>query len=574
MRERNIATAALAVVTLIFVAISSYISDLDETIVHGTGPVEGYYWTVSQYQLAYLRMREAAEVLALQGNVVDDELSKRSDVLMSKALILTGDSELTAFFESIAGFTAGRSATAAFHHRVNPMLDSPESVRMHASELAKEFAGIEDVVLTLANAVAIEDMKARHTAMESLLTRRRLLWISVWFGFSLMLLWVLSMSLSWSRYLREAKARERALESERQAVRAKTQFLGMVSHELRSPLQSIVSALDVLESRQAWGAQSEVTRRIRRSADELAVQLRDLLTLARGQTGHIELRPEVFDAVELVREITGDAASAAESNGLSMAVNVPQEALFVVADGGRIGQLLHNLVNNAVRYTERGGVTVSLQAFDASSALLHLRIADTGPGLPDAAAATMTQGREPVPHQPGRGRGIGLAVVRALLLQLGGSVEVSRTPGGGTTLALAIPAVAAEERAPTKGSGEDRVLVASDDRELLGKVARMCANLELRGDTAPSAAFALNLLAAHTYGAVLIDLGMPGTTAAELAGRVRTSSLNCSAHLVGMTAARSCAEALAAFDSIWGKPIGAAQITALMQQRKPPAPPR
>ena len=575
LRGRNIITAVLAVIAIFFVAVSAWISRLDEQIVQKAGPDEGYYWTVAQYELAYLRMREAAEVLALGGNMDDDELSKRSAVLMSKALILTGESELTAFFESIPGFATGRGAIDAFHRRVNPMLDSPEIQRAHAAELAKDFARIEEVILTLANAVRIEELEARSSALESLLTRRRLLWIAVWVGFALMLLWVLSVSLSWSRYLREAKARERALESERQAVRAKTQFLAMVSHELRSPLQSIVSALDVLESRQAWPQQAEVTRRIRRSADELAVQLRDLLTLARGQTGHIELRPEVFEAVELVREMTDDAAAAAEAKGLSLAVDTPSEPIFVVADGARISQLLHNLIGNAVKYTDRGGVTVSLQAFDASAALLRLRIADTGPGLPAAAVGTMTQGLEPLPHQPGRGRGIGLAVVRALLLQLGGSVKVSLTPGGGTTVDLAIPAVAAEESAPAPGSGKGRALWVSDRRELLDEAACFRGGLGLHCDTAESAAVAMNLLAAHAYGTVLIDLDMPGKTGAEMAAHVRTSGLNSSARLIAMVSDRRPAEVLGAFDAVLEKPIRRDQAAALMRsQKNPPARPK
>ena len=549
-------------IAIFFVAVSSWISELDEKIVHGIGPVEGYYWTVAQYQLAYLRMREAAEILTLRGDMDDDELSKRSDVLMSKAQILTGESELTSFFASISGFEAGKQTIEAFHHRVNPMLDSPQAVRVHARELAKEFAAIEETILTLANAVAIEDMQARDATLESLLTRRRLLWITVWIAFGLMLLCVLSVRLSWSRYQREARARERALESERQAVQAKTQFLGMVSHELRSPLQSIVSALDVLESRHALPDQAEINRRIRRSADELTVQLRDLLTLARGETGRIELRPEVFEATELAREMAEDAASAAEAKGLRLTVETPSEPIFVVADGARIGQLLHNLIDNAVKYTDRGSVAVSLQAFDASAALLRLRIADTGPGLPAAAADTVTQGLEPVSHQPGRGRGIGLAVVRALLLQLGGSIEVSWNPGGGTTVDLAIPAVAAEERTPAEGSGTRRLLVVSDRRELLEKIAAIGAELDLSCDTARSAAVALNLLAAHAYGTVLIDLDMPGKTSANLAAQVRTAGLNRSARLVAMASGRGPAEGT--FDAVLKKPIRREQAATVI----------
>ncbi|VTU32616.1 Aerobic respiration control sensor protein ArcB [Variovorax sp. SRS16] len=540
---------------------------------NSTGPGEGYYWTVAQYEMAYLRVREAIEILALHGDVGDDELSKRGAVLMSRELILTSESELTAYFENIPGFAVGRQEIVAFHRRVDPMLDSPEESRAHAGELVKEFANIENTILTLATEVNMEELQARSATLESLLTQRHLLWIAVRIDFGLMLLWVLSASLSLSRYLREVRTRERALEAEHIAVQAKTQFLSMVSHELRSPLQSIISALDVLEeSQQALPEQASVTRRIRRSADELAVHLRDLLTLARGQTGRIELRPEVFEASALVREMVEDATEAAEAKGLKLTVETPSDPIFAVADGARIGQLLQNLIDNAVKYTSQGRVAVTLLPFDTLKAALCLRVADTGPGLPANAIGTVTQGLEPVPHQPGRGRGIGLAVVRALLQQLGGSIQVSETRGGGTTVDLVIPAVAAEDRAPVEGSGERRLLIVDDSSERMEEMAHACAELALRCDRASSTAVALNLLAAHCYGTVLIDLEMLRKSGAEMVAKVRACSLSGHARVVAMASGRARKNDLSAFDIVLEKPVRREQIAALMQpQRIPPA---
>ncbi|VTU39406.1 hybrid sensor histidine kinase/response regulator [Variovorax sp. PBL-E5] len=565
---RNVVIAALVVVVISFIAVACWISHLDKVIVRTKGPYEGYYWTVAQYEMAYLRMREATEILALHGDIDDDELSKRVDVLMSKALILTGDSELTTFFESIPGFEAGKEKIVAFHRRVNPMLDSIDGLRARADDLLQEFSDIEGTILALANEVRMEEMEASSTALESLLKQRQLLWIAIWIDFGLMLVCVLCVSFSWSRF-RKVTARERALEAEHIAVQAKTQFLSMVSHELRSPLQSIISALDVLEeSQQALPEQASVTRRIRRSADELAVHLRDLLTLARGQTGRIELRPEVFEASALVREMVQDATEAAEAKGLELTVETPSDPIFAVADGARIGQLLQNLIDNAVKYTNQGRVAVTLLPFDTSKAALRLRVADTGPGLPANAAGTVTQGLEPEPHQPGRGRGIGLAVVRALLQQLGGSIQISETKGGGTTVDLIIPAVVAEDRAPVEGSGERRLLIVGDGSERMEEMVHACAALALRCDTAGSTAVALNLLAAHCYGTVLIDLEMLSSSGAELVAKVRACSLNGHVRLVAMASGRAWKSELGAFDTVLEKPVRREQIAALTQPKK------
>ncbi|MGQ3054739.1 MAG: hybrid sensor histidine kinase/response regulator [Roseateles sp.] len=361
-------------------------------------------------------------------------------------------------------------------------------------------------------------------------------------------------------------ASKRAVLDREVAVRHKEFFLGMVSHELRSPLQSIVSALDVLESKRASPEQAEVMKRIRRSANELAVQLRDMLTLARGQTGRMELRPEVFEACELVQESVESMAREAEAKGLAFSVVTPAEPLFLVADGVRIGQLVHNLVSNAVKYTDHGSVSVTLKTCPNGTDEFRIVVADTGPGLPESAAATVTRGLQAEPVLFGERRGIGLAVVRALMMQLDGTVEVSPTPGGGTTFELVVPAARAEDRPPVAGTGEGRILVVDDRPELLSGFAQVCAELGLICDTASSAAMALNLLAAHAYGAVLIDLDMPHKTGAQMATEVRASGVNRGARLVAMTAGHGASDAeLRVFDSVLEKPVRRDQLAALMQ---------
>jgi signal transduction histidine kinase/ActR/RegA family two-component response regulator len=563
-RRRNAILGVLSLMIVLLIGASVSISRLDDQIIRSAGPEEGYYWTVAQYQLAYLQMREAMKIVALDGNIDDDEVARRIAVWMSKASILTGDSELTDSFKAIPGFASRTQEILAFHRHAERSLDTPADMRPRARELLDEFAGIEPTILSLVNEVRLEEIRARSSILDSLLFRRQLLYAALWAGFAAML-WVVIVSISWSRHLREAKAREQALDAERRAVQAKTQFLGMVSHELRSPLQSIVSALDVLESRHALPDQAEVTRRIRRSANELAVQLRDLLTLARGQAGRIELRPEVFEATELVREVAADSNADARARGLALTVTTPSDPLFVVADGARIGQLLHNLIGNAVKYTEHGGVVVRLREFEEAAATLHFSIVDTGPGLPASATATLAEGLELQPQGPRKGRGIGLAVVRALLQQLDGKVLLSKTAGGGTTIELVVPAVPAEERPPAKGSGEGRLLVVDDRRDLLEGFAQVSAELGLHCDTASSAATALNLLAAHVYDTVLIDLDMPGKSGADLAAEVRAGSLNSDIRLVAMSAGLVAPEdAVRAFDAVFEKPLDGPRLLAAL----------
>ena len=537
------------------------------------GSQEPYYFSVAQIQLAFLNLKSNLLLVANGTPANREQIELFNDVLTTRINLLTKPSEMFESYKNVAHFDVHTKLLKQFVDGTLPKLNDPEISPAEAQGLLVEFDEFLPHLIELATDSWRQDNADRETALKSIGRQRAIVG-----AFVLVLLLVVSvMFVLLLRVSRAGAAREAALEAERKAVKTKMQFLGMVSHELRSPLQSIVSALDVLESRRALPEQTELTRLIRRSSNELAVQLRDMLTLARGQTGRIELRPDVFEACELVQELVGELRPTATAKGLRLVAQTPGEPIFVVADGVRIGQLLHNLVGNAVRYTEHGSVTVRLEALVGNSldsgATMNIVVVDTGPGLPETALTTVTQGVEAAQYGEGERRGIGLAVVFALLQQLDGDVQVTTTAGGGTTFTLVIPVVAAEDQRPEEGAGEGRLLVVDDRTDLLVGFANVCADLEVACDTALSAATALNLLAAHAYGAVLIDLDMPGKTGTELATEVKASGLNKGARLIAMTAGSGPTEGgLEVFDLVLEKPIGRDKVATIMQaQRKRPA---
>jgi hypothetical protein len=149
------------------------------------------------------------------------------------------------------------------------------------------------------------------------------------------------------RAIEEERARVAAMQ---ELTTARSAFLAKVSHELRSPLQSIVSALDVIEMRhvRAFEDDGELIARMRRSSLLLNTQLRDLLTLAKGEAAHLELRPEPFEALALVEALADGVRELALAKGLELVIEVPRDAIFVVADGARIDQVLANLAVNSI----------------------------------------------------------------------------------------------------------------------------------------------------------------------------------------------------------------------------------
>ena len=374
------------------------------------------------------------------------------------------------------------------------------------------------------------------------------------------------------RILEEERARVGAMH---EVVTARNAFLSKVSHELRSPLQSIVSALDVFEMRHGHGTaeDDELIGRMRRSSMLLNTQLRDLLTLARGQAGRLEMHPEPFEACTLVEGVALAAREAAKEKGLALKLSLPPAAVFVVADAARIDQVLTNLVANSVRYTHVGEVRVTLHPYDTTTKHLRFEVADTGPGIPPAMLPTLLEpdklasGNE----RKGQGSGIGLAVVRTLVDHLGGSVSVTSQEGEGTAFALEIPAelIDAEGSRAAPDSPTGRVLIVDDRNDVLTGLTSVINELGYECDRAESAAIAANLLAVRRYDAVLLDIQMPIKSGAELATETRGGNgPNQQTRLLGMSAAEVAAQyADGPFDACLAKPIDRnALISALRDE--------
>jgi len=343
---------------------------------------------------------------------------------------------------------------------------------------------------------------------------------------------------------------------------ARSAFLAKVSHELRSPLQGIVSALDVLSMRRGPGANAddELIGRIRRSSLLLNTHLRDMLTLAKGEAGRLEMRPEPFDACALVESVAASAADLASDKKLELIVDVPAAATFVVADGARIDQVLTNLVINSIRYTEAGRVRLALASYDAAARVLRFTVSDTGPGIPAAMLPTLLTPDRVVtgPERRGEGSGIGLAIVRTLVDHLGGRVEVQSQLGKGTTFTVEIPAepVASEAEDEGRDSPTGRVLIVDDRDDVLDALASVLDELGFECDRATSAAVAANLLASRQYDAVLVDIEMPIKGGAELAEETRRGKgPNALTRFIGMSAGEVSDAVLLRLDDCLAKPI-------------------
>jgi signal transduction histidine kinase len=231
------------------------------------------------------------------------------------------------------------------------------------------------------------------------------------------------------------------------ANQSKTDFLAVVSHDLRTPLTAILGYSDLL----AMGVPdpiSDGTRqrvdRIRTAAKHLQYLINELLAFARLEAGREELRTASIDLVGVVSDVAAVMEPIAKERGLDLSVRVPEQPVRIMTDPDKVRQILLNLVGNAVKYTKSGGVTVELAGDDPNG--VHLRVRDTGDGI---AAEHLPRIFDPFwqvdPSQrsQGGGTGLGLSVVKHLSALLGGRVSVKSTVGAGSVFTLWLPATGA-----------------------------------------------------------------------------------------------------------------------------------
>ena len=243
----------------------------------------------------------------------------------------------------------------------------------------------------------------------------------------------------------DADARKQA----EQANRAKSRFLAMASHEMRTPLNGIIGMSKLLGSTTLTAEQQNYTEALERSGQSLLHLIEGMLDLTTIEAGRFVLRPQWFDLGSLLEDTLEllHAQAAEKDIGLGLYV-APQVPARVRSDGERMRQVLINLVGNAIKFTETGGVAVECEtAMQEGAETLILRIRDTGPGLSEEDRVRIFGEFERVDDQNTRhagGAGLGLAISRALAEQFGGLLELEETGPQGSVFTFSFPLEDAE----------------------------------------------------------------------------------------------------------------------------------
>lgn len=235
----------------------------------------------------------------------------------------------------------------------------------------------------------------------------------------------------------------RLYDAVKKANETKTDFLAVLSHDLRTPLTAILGYADLLDigvPEPLPNAARERVRRIRTSAHHLLYLLNELLAFARLDAGHEEVRLTAIDALEVAREVAAVMEPLAHARGLHLRLVQPLEPTPLTTDADKLRQILLNLVGNAIKYTEHGDITISVQAHDRG---VEIQVGDTGTGIAPEHLKRIFEPfwqADPSQRSKGSGTGLGLSVVRRLARLLGGDVTVQSALGCGSTFRLMLPA--------------------------------------------------------------------------------------------------------------------------------------
>ncbi|MCA0356868.1 MAG: response regulator [Proteobacteria bacterium] len=406
---------------------------------------------------------------------------------------------------------------------------------------------------------------------------------ALWLGALLLIAAVAVASRTLSAALRaEADAKteaERRRHEAEEAVAAKSAFVAMISHELRTPISAILAGAARLHGEVPEPSSRMHAQLIADAGGLMRTLLNDLLDFSRLEAGRMSVEKSPFNLRQSLSDTLRLWRPELARKGLKFRVTgastVPQ---WVTGDAMRLKQVLNNLLSNAAKFTGRGGVAVTLGTEHVGDqARLTIDVVDTGPGIPEAAIARLftpfDQLDESVVRQHG-GSGLGLAISRELARLMGGDLTAANEPGQGARFRLSVllePADAPALRPVGPSISGLRVLVVDDHVVNRRAVELILQPFGVEATLAESGEEALELLGSEVFDAVLMDVYMPGLDGRETTRRLRASaSPNRDAPVIAVTASATVKDweacTAAGMNAHVAKPIDPTELfTALSQ---------
>jgi PAS domain S-box-containing protein len=390
------------------------------------------------------------------------------------------------------------------------------------------------------------------------------------------------------------EALRRAIETAEDSDRAKGEFLTNVSHEIRTPMTVVLSSLEQVLNSDLAAEQRKFLQLALSSSQALLRMIDEILVASKIEAGKLVLTREPFDLQQCVREAVEPFSLPARRKGLELSCEVdPDVPKTIVGDRDRLRQVLVNLVANAVKFTERGKVTVEVKptataAAEAAGTVLLISVADTGIGIPRKKMPLLFQRFSQVnasPSRPSGGIGLGLAICKELAEAMGGGMHVESEEGKGSRFTFMLPLSPCgpalhiwgregAEKAVAKAKAESRRILLVEDDPTICEV--MTALLRKRGWEAVAAKdglMALQLWGNGGFDLILMDIQMPLLDGLQVTRAIRVKEQKRGDHIpiIALTAhatredREDCLQA--GMDAFLTKPVASVDLFTLIEEQ-------
>lgn len=405
----------------------------------------------------------------------------------------------------------------------------------------------------------------------------------------------IDMVIAIERDVTAARAHASELEQARRAAedgaRAKAEFLATMSHEIRTPMNGVIGMADLLCETALDTEQTEHANTIRGSAQALLTIINDVLDLSKMDAQKLELNPVEFDLHACLKDVVQLLRPQARDKHLTLDLDLLASLpIHVCADDGRLRQVLINLIGNALKFTETGGVTIRAEAqTEGERTLASIAVRDTGIGIPQDKLAHVFERFSQADAATTRrfgGTGLGLTISRMLVTAMGGDITVTSQPGKGSCFLLTLPVEVVDTTRPVAAvpvDGSDlrclegkRVLVAEDNRVNRLLIDKYLAPTPVTFSFAHDGRQAVTMTASERPDIVFMDMSMPVMNGIEATREIRTRP-GPQPRIVALTAnafasdKQACLDA--GMDGFLTKPLRKADLLACLVQQAALAPP-